>query len=421
MAARDPDLPPGQRPGAGFPRFGASVWRPPPRGVAGDSLRISGDVELPGALDVGALAELDRQRRVGDLHCVTSWSKVDLEWQGVAFRELWERLLVPRFRPAEGVAWVVFFGADGYRATLTLEDALDRSVLLADRLDGEPLGVAHGAPLRLVTPGHYGYKSVKHVTGLGLLRRAPKALPLGLEHRRGRVALEERHAFLPPWLVRWPYRLLIPGVAAAQRRSLSLADYAGRPTQLERVLPRSDASELHQRWLAASVEESWAALLATTAREVRLLGPLMALRRLPAWLLRRSAGGGKAATPLFGALQQAGFVQVAEEPGREIVFAVIGRFWSPIGNRPVRGINDLADFAGFDEPGYAKAAISFLARREGAGTRLLTETRVLGTDAVARRRFLRYWRLVRPGSGAIRRSWLAAIGRRVAGGRRLPG
>jgi hypothetical protein len=200
-----------------------------------------------------------------------------------------------------------------------------------------------------------------------------------------------------------------------RQRPLTLADAAGRATLLDEVMPRWDVHELHDVWLGAPVSDVWSALLATTGREVRLLAPLMALRRLPAWLLGRSAfGGGGKSQALFAALGEAGFVRLAEEPGREIVFGVVGRFWSPAGNAPRTGIADRAGFERFAEPGYAKAAMSFLARREGAGTRLLTETRVIGTDARARRRFGLYWRLIRPGSGAIRRSWLAAVRRRLA-------
>jgi hypothetical protein len=70
-------------------------------------------------------------------------------------------------------------------------------------------------------------------------------------------------------------------------------------------------------------------------------------------------------------------------------------------------------FLSFDEPGYAKAAISFLVRPERGGSRVITETRVVGTSPDATRALLRYWRAIRPGSGAIRRSWLAAIRRRA--------
>lgn len=379
--------PPRQRPGAGFPRFGSRPRIPLVRGAAPASLRVSGDVEAPGELAVSELAALDRRRQVSDLHCVTTWTKAALEWEGVSFGQLWERLLVPRFRPHPEVAWVVCFGADGYRATLALEDALGAEVLLADRLDGEPLAYAHGAPLRLVSPAQYGYKSVRHVTGFGLRRQPPKPLPLGLEHRRGRVALEERHAVLPAWLVRLPYRLAIGPAVRAQRRALTLSDYAGRPTLLDAVMPRWEVHELHDVWLSAPVSDCWTALLATTGREVRLLAPLMAVRALPALLLGRKAVGSAGGATLFADLEQSGFVRLAEEPGREVVFGVVGRFWSPAGNAPLTEIADRASFERFGEPGDAKGAIGFLARREGAGTRLLTETRVLGTDALARRRF----------------------------------
>jgi hypothetical protein len=71
------------------------------------------------------------------------------------------------------------------------------------------------------------------------------------------------------------------------------------------------------------------------------------------------------------------------------------------------------DFRAFDAPGYAKAATNFELSPAGAGTRVRTETRVVGTDAASSRRFRAYWLLIRPGSGIIRHSWLAAIERRV--------
>ena len=74
-----------------------------------------------------------------------------------------------------------------------------------------------------------------------------------------------------------------------------------------------------------------------------------------------------------------------------------------------------ANFAGFDQAGYAKMAANFrLAPTAGRrAPRLSTETQVACTDAASARRFARYWWLIRPASGAIRRSWLAAIKRRA--------
>jgi hypothetical protein len=63
----------------------------------------------------------------------------------------------------------------------------------------------------------------------------------------------------------------------------------------------------------------------------------------------------------------------------------------------------------FDEPGYVKAVMNFLATE---GT-LETETRIKATDPASRARFAPYWRLIRPGSGAIRRAWLRAAKRRA--------
>jgi DMSO/TMAO reductase YedYZ molybdopterin-dependent catalytic subunit len=85
-------------------------------------------------------------------------------------------------------------------------------VLIADRLNDEPLTVEHGAPIRLVAPAHYGYKSAKHLDRIEL--RADDAgyrplMPRLLDHPRARVALEERGQFLPGWVLRYAFRPFI--------------------------------------------------------------------------------------------------------------------------------------------------------------------------------------------------------------------
>ena len=101
---------------------------------------------------------------------------------------------------------------------------------------------------------------------------------------------------------------------------------------------------------------------------------------------------------------------LAERPD-ELVVGGVGRFWQASGN--IRRV-EAADFAGFAEPGYAKTAFNLHALRapEG-GTLLTTETRIQATDDHARRSFRRYWRVIHPGSAAIRRAWLRAIRRRA--------
>ena len=180
---------------------------------------------------------------------------------------------------------------------------------------------------------------------------------------------------------------------------------------LDEVLPDYDVHEVHSLWVQAEPGAAYEAVKDVSAREVRLFGPLMAVRTLG-----RSGRVFDAAEPLLDRMYAAGFVHLGESPGEEIVVGAIGRFWSPFGNRPRR----VDDFAGFDEPGYAKAALNFTVTPERGGSRITTETRIAGTDAAASRKFRAYWVLIRLGSGAIRRSWLKAIKRRTRRSTRRP-
>jgi len=173
---------------------------------------------------------------------------------------------------------------------------------------------------------------------------------------------------------------------------------------LDDVMPDYAVHEVHSLWVPAGQGEAYDATRAVTASEVRLFGPLMWLRTLG-----RSKRVFDPHAPLLEEMVKIGFTPLAERPGEEIVIGAIGRFWSPTGNRPTGS----PDFATFSEPGYARAAVNFRVTPEGDGSRITTETRIIGTDAEATRKFRRYWLVVRPGSGAIRRSWLQAIRRRL--------
>jgi DMSO/TMAO reductase YedYZ molybdopterin-dependent catalytic subunit len=171
----------------------------------------------PLEVPVSRLAELQRREIVADFHCVTGWTAPDQRWSGVAFRTFYESVIVPEAGPEPGVSHVRFEGADGFSSTLLLEDAFEEGVLLADQLGGTALGSDHGAPVRLVSPRQYGYKSAKHLCGIELHSREPKdGYRTGVRrrflkwlvtpHPRARVAEEERHRYLPAWVVRGLYR-----------------------------------------------------------------------------------------------------------------------------------------------------------------------------------------------------------------------
>jgi hypothetical protein len=170
----------------------------------------------------------------------------------------------------------------------------------------------------------------------------------------------------------------------------------------------------HQLAAAAPPDRVWQALKATTLREMPLVWLLFALRSLPARLARNSGLPSALDEPLFTQMAARGFALLAEDPGRELVVGRVGQVWKLRGGRTA-AVGNGSEFIAFDRPGYVKAAMSFRVTARAGGSRIETETRALATDPGSRRRFARYWRLIRLGSGAIRRSWLRAAARRAAG------
>ena len=219
-------LPPGQHLRNDFPRFGlgkfANRFPAEPDQIR---MRISGDVESETIVSPQWEA-FPRTDQVSDFHCVTTWSIQNLSWSGVRFVDFYRLHVLPHCQPRPGADLVVLRGADGFSASLPLEDVLRDEVLLADQLNGEPLGLAHGAPLRLVAPAHYGYKNVKHLMAIEFWTdrrhyRFPFPYPPFMDHPRGRVALEERARWVPSWLIRPIYRLLIRSTVRNFARALA--------------------------------------------------------------------------------------------------------------------------------------------------------------------------------------------------------
>lgn len=203
-------LPPGQRKLDGFPRFGGPSR--PPALPATPALEITGAVREPVTLALSELSALPRTEQTSDFHCVAGWSATGLRWEGVGFTPFYRSIIEPRLWPASTVTHVVFRGLDHYRAVVCIDDALQEDVLLADRLDGEPLSLAHGAPLRLISPRQYAYISAKHLCAIEVHAGAPPGPRDSVffrMHPRARVWQEERNGALPAVIVRPVYRSLI--------------------------------------------------------------------------------------------------------------------------------------------------------------------------------------------------------------------
>jgi len=157
-------------------------------------------------------------------------------------------------------------------------------------------------------------------------------------------------------------------------------------SDLDRVFPNWDFRERHATRVDAPPERVFEAVRTVTLAEMGTFRVLARLRGIRAPVDR----------PLLEVAGPAWSV-LADEPGRELVFGAAGQPWKLRGG------------LGSRDPSHVRMAINW--RLEG--TTLSTETRVLATDAAARRKFRLYWLVIRPFSGLIRRVWLRAIKRRA--------
>ncbi|MEE3715352.1 sulfite oxidase-like oxidoreductase [Tumidithrix elongata RA019] len=125
-----------------------------------------------------------------DFHCVTTWSKLDVQWTGVKVLDFMKLVeLDPK------AAHVLQHCYGGYTTNIALDDFLLEQNFFAHTLQGKPLPVDNGGPLRLVVPHLYAWKSAKWINGLEFLEQEK----LGFwerngYHRRGEPFAEERYS-----------------------------------------------------------------------------------------------------------------------------------------------------------------------------------------------------------------------------------
>jgi DMSO/TMAO reductase YedYZ molybdopterin-dependent catalytic subunit len=138
------------------PRFDPERW----------DFRVYGAVDAPVRWTWSEFNALPKVKRHSDFHCVTRWSRFDNDWEGVAFREVLERVKLKA-----GARYVLVHAEQGFTANVPLADLDREEVLLATHHDGQPLSPDHGYPLRLIVPHLYAWKSVKWVRGIEFLHQ----------------------------------------------------------------------------------------------------------------------------------------------------------------------------------------------------------------------------------------------------------
>ncbi len=125
-----------------------------------------------------------------DFHCVTTWSKLDVQWTGVKVTDFMNTIDVD-----PSAKYVLEHCYGGYTTNISMDDFLREGNFFAHTLFGDPLPAEHGGPMRLVVPHIYAWKSAKWINGLEFLSHEE----LGFwerngYHRRGEPWAEERYS-----------------------------------------------------------------------------------------------------------------------------------------------------------------------------------------------------------------------------------
>jgi DMSO/TMAO reductase YedYZ molybdopterin-dependent catalytic subunit len=113
-----------------------------------------------------AFEALPRTQWRGDIHCVTTWSKFDTEWDGVRVDDLFADAGIEPPTP-----WILARSFDDYSTNVPVADLLGGKAMVATRFGGLPLAPEHGGPARLLVPHLYFWKSAKWVNQLQFTER----------------------------------------------------------------------------------------------------------------------------------------------------------------------------------------------------------------------------------------------------------
>lgn len=129
-------------------------------------LKIDGEVEHPVVLTWEDFMNLPQTDDTSDFHCVTTWSKFDMNWKGVRFLDL-----AALVSPKDTATHILCHGYDDYTTNISLEEALKPDVLLVHTIEGQPLPKEHGGPVRMITPELYAWKGAKWISRIEFLPR----------------------------------------------------------------------------------------------------------------------------------------------------------------------------------------------------------------------------------------------------------
>lgn len=187
-SGRDPRLPPGQYDaGRSWPVLTAEAT--PKLDTAAWTFTVEGLVQTPSTWTWEEIRALPGSDYEGDIHCVTTWSKLGMTFRGVSLDVLLDAAV-----PLPAATHVMAYTHTGYTTNLPLADVTGGQAWVAWEAEGKSLPTEHGGPARLLVPHLYFWKSAKWVAGLRLLDHdEPGFWEQNGYHDRGDPWLEQRY------------------------------------------------------------------------------------------------------------------------------------------------------------------------------------------------------------------------------------
>jgi DMSO/TMAO reductase YedYZ molybdopterin-dependent catalytic subunit len=184
-------LPPGQHEVENFPVLDLGVH--PPFDPKTWSFEVFGEVENPRKWTWEEFLKLPKSAQTSDFHCVTTWSRFDLPWAGVKMTDLCALV-----KPKATANFVIQHSNDGYTTNTSIHEATQPDAMLAYEVEGKPLTLEHGGPMRMLIPTLYAWKSAKFLKALEFSARdKPGYWEVRGYHNNADPWQEERHGEPP--------------------------------------------------------------------------------------------------------------------------------------------------------------------------------------------------------------------------------
>jgi DMSO/TMAO reductase YedYZ molybdopterin-dependent catalytic subunit len=191
---RENRIPPGQHEikswpvlhAGGVQNIDTSKWKFKIFGLVGEEKELNYDEFM----------SLPKTNVFSDIHCVTSWSKLNNLWEGISSSKIKELVnILPEAK------YVMIHASGNFTTNLPLEDFFEPDVLFATRHNENPINSKHGAPIRLVVPKLYFWKSAKWVTGVEFMAEdKPGFWESNEYHMHGDPWTEERYSWQSSYL-----------------------------------------------------------------------------------------------------------------------------------------------------------------------------------------------------------------------------